>query len=398
MSRESGARWQPSYVTESALSTPSGTAFTKTRLLLSSEGIAQKRSNLQSQQAVGDRSVAQGRLGNKTNTFKASGELSYGTYEDFIASANMDAWVAAGTAISALSVTVVAGTTNTMAATGIGGAAGSLIAVGDYVKVSGFTGAYTSNNGYFKVTARGADLLTLAEAKNPETGVSLLTAATSQTGITVQRCSYCITGSTEKSLAFEDAYLGTSLFWEALGCVANGMTLGIGLDAIVTCGFDFIAKNVVGPAAVQYAVSYTDATVTLPIRATDCVLIFDAVPVATVTKLDLAMANQRSPQFSIGLSEATGISYGRSNLTGNMSLYLETSSFWTKYAAETRFALGLKFMDSAGLLGYAVDVPRCFITDDTFQKSETDVIQNIPFQVEKDATSGLINWRWWKLA
>jgi len=117
-----------------------------------------------------------------------------------------------------------------------------------------------------------------------------------------------------------------------------------------------------------------------------------------VTKLDLAMANQRSPQFSIGLAEATGISYGRSNLTGSMSLYLETSAFWTKYAAETRFALGLKFMDSAGLLGYAVDVPRCFITDDTFQKSETDVIQNIPFQVEKDATSGLINWRWWKLA
>lgn len=398
MSRESGSRWQPSYVTESALGTPSGTAFTKTRLLLSSEGIVQKRTNLQSQQAVGDRSVAQGRLGNKTNTFKGTGELSYGTFEDYIASANMSPWVAAGTPITTLSVTVVAGTTNTMAATGIGGTGGSLIAAGDYVKVSGFIAPYTANNGYFKATSRGADLLTLAEAKHPETGVSLLAAATSQTGITVTRMGYCITGATEKSLAFEDAYLGTSLFWEALGAVANGMTLGIGLDAIVTCGFDFICKSVLGPAAVQYAVSYTDASVTLPIRATDCVMIFDAVPVATVTKLNLAMANQRSAQFSIGLAEATGISYGRSNLTGSMSVYLETSNFWTKYAAETRFALGLKFMDSAGLLGYAVDVPRCFITDDTFQKSETDVIQNIPFQVEKDATTGLINWRWWKLA
>jgi hypothetical protein len=176
------------------------------------------------------------------------------------------------------------------------------------------------------------------------------------------------------------------------------MTLGIGLDGIVTCGFDFIAKSVVGPAGTQYAVSYVDPSVTLPIRATDCVVIMDASPVATITKLDLAMANQRSPQFSIGLSEATGISYGRSNLTGNLSMYVESSAMWSKYSAETRIAMGLKFMDSAGLLGYAVDVPRVFILDDQLAKSETDVIQNIPLQIEKDAMSGLINWRWWKLA
>ena len=91
MARASGSRWQPSYVTESSLGVPSGTAFTKTRLLLAS-GLEQRRSNLQSQQAVGDRSVAPGRLGNKTNTFRANGELSYGTFEDFSASACMNSW------------------------------------------------------------------------------------------------------------------------------------------------------------------------------------------------------------------------------------------------------------------------------------------------------------------
>ena len=65
MARASGSRWQPSYVTESSLGVPSGPAFTKTRLLLAS-GLEQRRSNLQSQQAVGDRSVAPGRLGNKS--------------------------------------------------------------------------------------------------------------------------------------------------------------------------------------------------------------------------------------------------------------------------------------------------------------------------------------------
>jgi len=398
MARASGSRWQPSYVTESALGTPSGTQFTKTRLLLSSEGIRQQRANLQSQEAVGDRSVAQGRLGNKNNTFKGTGELSYGTFEDFIASANMNAWVAAGDAIASLTVTVVAGTTNTMAATGIGGTGGSAIAVGDYVKVSGFGTGYTANNGFFKVTARTADLLTFGEAKDPVTGASLLTAATAQANITVQRCSYCVTGATEKSLAFEDALLDASIYFEALGCVCNGMTLDIGLDAIVTCAFDFIAQRVLGPSGSRYAITYAEKTTTLPIRATDCIVAIDAVPVATITALSLAMANDRSPQFSIGLADATGIAYGRSNLTGNLSMYAESDTFWAKYSAETRIALGLKFMDSTGNYGYAVDVPRALITDSSFAKTEKDVIQNLPLQIEKDPTSGLINWRWWKLA
>jgi len=394
MARASGSRWQPSYVTESALAVPSGTAFTKTRLLLSSEGIVQKRTNLQSQEAVSDRSVASGRLGNKTNTFKGSGELSYGTFEDFIASANMNAWVAAGTPVTGLAVTVVAGTTNTMAATGIGAG----LAVGDWVKVAGFTGAYIANNGFFKITGQASALLTFAGAVDPETGVSLLVAATSQANITVTKMGYCITGATEKSLTFEDANTDIAQYFEALGSVANGMTLSIGTDAIVSCAFDFIVKKVLGPAAAKYAVTYIDPSTTLPIRATDCVIAIDGTPVAMLTKLDLSMANSRSPQFSIGLAEATGISYGRSNLTGSMSIYLESSAFWSKFANETRFALTLKFMDSTGTCGYAVDIPRCFITDSSFTRSETDVIQNIPFQVEKDPTSGLINWRWWKLA
>ena len=397
MARASGSRWQPSYVTESSLGVPSGTAFKKTRLLLSSEGIVQRRTNLQSQEAVGDRSVAPGRLGNKTNTFRATGELSYGTFDDFIASACMSSWVPAGTAISGLAVTVVAGTTNTMAATGIGGTGGSLIAVGDYVKVSGFGTSYESNNGFFKVTARTADLLTFGEAKDPETGSSLLTPATAQAGISVQRCGYIKTGSTESSLTFEDAQLDIPYYFEALGSVANGMTLTIGLDALVSCSFDFIAKKVLGPSATQYASSYTDATTTLPIRATDCVVIINAVPAATVTSLSLAMANDRSPQFSIGIPDATGLTYGRSNLTGNMSIYVESSDYWKKYSEETRIALGLKFMDSTGIKGYAVDVPKCLITDSSFAKTEKDVIQNIPIQIEKDSTTGLINWRWWKL-
>ena len=256
MARASGSRWQPSYVTESSLGVPSGTEFKKTRLLLAS-ALEQKRSNLQSQQAVGDRSVAPGRLGNKTNTFRANGELSYGTFEDFIASACMNSWVAAGTAISALSVTVDAGTTNTMAATGIGGTGASLISVGDYVKVSGFASGYTANNGFFKVTARTDNMLTFGEAKDPETGASLLTAATSQAGITVQRMGYLITGSTEKSLAFEDAQLDIPFYFEALGCVANGMTLSLATDGIVTCNFDFIAKKILGPSGTKYAGSYT---------------------------------------------------------------------------------------------------------------------------------------------
>lgn len=394
-----GSAYRLSYVTESSFGTPSGTAFQILHGSLNAGG-SLNRAQIQSQAIRSDRGMASTRFGSKKPALRYPFELRYGAYEDFIASWNMSSWAAAASAISALTVTVVAGSTNTMAATGIGGTGGTLIAVGDWVKVSGFTGGYTANNGYFKVTARGADLLTFGQAKDAD-GVSLLTAASSQSGISVQRLGYNATGSTKSYVAFEEAYTDVSIYKEWLGCMANTMSLAIQPDQIITGEFGFIGKSLVGPAAATYTASTVAVSSALPMTGSDLtgVVAVDGTPVAICTGVNFSGNNSGNYLNGVFAQVPYGLTAGRSNLSGSMSLYVLDYAWYTKYLNETRFALSLKLMDSGGITGYGIEVPYCAITAEPSEnKTEDNVVQNVSFQVEPSSTYSLVNWKWYKLA
>lgn len=389
-----GSRIIISHVKESAWGTPSGTAFTKDRIN-GSAAARVARQALRSGEWRSDRGVASGRGGLKRPTLTHPFELSYGSQEDQLESVCRNAWAAAASAITGLTVTVVAGTTNTMAATGIGAG----IVAGDWVKVAGFTGGYTANNGFFKVTTAAANLLTFAEAKDVS-GTSTLAAATSQSGISVTRVSYLVSGTTEKSLAYEKGNLDIPAYREFLGCVASRMTLGFVPDQIITGSFEFMGKEMVGPAGTAYAASYTGPTTTNPIGANDTlgVLRIDGTPSAIVTALDLTLDNNARTKDSIFRSAPQGIGVGLSNLSGTISLRFNATTHLSSALNETRIALGLVMMDPAGTTGYALDIPRIFLDIPEDQEAPDDITLRFPFQAEYDSTTALVNWRWNKLA
>jgi len=394
-----GSQRRISHVKESSWGTPSGTAFQTDRVLAAAGGNVD-RSQWTSEEMRADRSIIAMRLGAKKPAMSFPFELSYGTQDDELESAFYSAWVAAGTAISSLSTTVVAGSTNTMAATGIGGSSGSLISVGDFVKVSGFSGGYAANNGFFKVTARTDNLLTLAEAKDTA-GASVLAACSSQAGISVQRMGYLVTGTTEKSLAFEEAFIDISVYAEYLGMVAKGMSLSIPIEGIIKGSFDFMGKSIVGPAGTTYTGSVVAATTTDPMdgNTTGMTLRVDGTPSAIITTLDLALDNGNDYALAAFQSVPQRIKVGRSNLSGRMGLYLTGSTYWTKYLAETPIALGAVLLDPLGLTGYAIDIPSVKLSG--FPKpnvTENDITIDCSFQAIRDATTGLVNWKWHKLA
>jgi hypothetical protein len=307
--------------------------------------------------------------------------------------------VAAGTATSGITTTVVAGTTNTMAGTGVGGSGGSAIAVGDWVKVSGFAGGYISNNGFFKCTARSADLLTFGEAKD-STGASILVAASAQASIVFQKMAAWTSGSTVKSNDFEEAQLdlATPLYRHMPGAMANTFNLSIVPRKIITGSFGYIGKPVIGPATSPYSVSTVAASSALAMMANDSVsaLRIDGTPIAIITGLEFANDNGMSDKIGLFQTTPYRIAMAESKLTGTLSLMWIDATFWTKYAAETRVALGLKLMDPAGLTGYAVDIPAVALTDLSDEQSGETVLK-VPFIVEPDSTTGLINWKWNKL-
>jgi len=390
-----GSAYRLSYVTESSFGVPSGTAFQILHGSLNAGG-SLNRAQIQSQAIRSDRGMASTRFGSKKPALRYPFELRYGAYDDFIASWNQSSWAAAASANTGLTVTVVAGTTNTMAGTGIA----SGISTGDWIKVSGFTGGYTANNGYFKVTNSVTGTLTLGQAKDAD-GVSLLTAASSQTGISVQRMGYNATGSTKSYVAFEEAYTDVSIYKEWLGCMANTMSLAIQPDQIITGEFGFIGKSLAGPAGVTYTASTTAVSTALPMTGSDLtgVVSVDGTPVAICTGINFSGNNSGNYLNGVFAQVPYGLTSGRSNLSGSMSMYVLDYAWYTKYLNETRFALSLKLMDSGGTTGYGIEVPYCAITTEpTENKAEDNVVQNISFQVEPSSTYSLVNWKWYKLA
>lgn len=395
MATATGAQRRISHVKESSWKTPSGTAFQIDRVLKDGGG-SFDRDSWMSDELRADRGVANVRMGVVKPKFSLPFELSYGTQDDFMESAFYSAWVAAGTPATGLSVTVVAGTTNTMAATGID----TGLSVGDRIKVSGFTGGYTANNGFFKVTAKASGVITLGEAKDIS-GNSTLAACSAQSNITVTRMGYLVTGTTEKSLAFEEAFTDISVFAEYLGCIASGMSLSVPQTGIIKGAFDFIGGSVVGPAGTTYTGSTIAATTTSPMDGASAgmTIKIDGALSAIVTNIDLNLSNNSDFRLAAFQSAPIGVKVGRSNLSGSMGLYFQSSAYWTKYVNETAVALGMHLMDSAGATGYSIDIPNVKIT--AFPKpqmEENDSVQNISFQALPDSTSGLVNWRIWKLA
>ena len=394
MSIAAGSQRQFAHVNEVAAGVDPGTPYTIDRFLAGAR-LWNEQDELKSAEFRPDRSVAPGANGAKHCKFTGPFELSFGSHEDHIASAFCAAWVAAGTAAAGQTVTVVAGTTNTMGATAIG----SGLAVGDWVKISGFTGSYVANNGYFRITAVAAALITLGEAVDAS-GASRLVACSSQASISVQKMGYITPGAVEKSMAIESAALDISVFGRGLGIQMNKMSLAIARNAIITGQFDGVGLQLPAPAAVKYRTG-TDvaASTTVPFQSNNSksLLWLDGSVLAIATALNLSLVNGMDDFVGAFQSIASDILLGRSDLSGSMTIGFVDSTTLAKAYNGTRVALRAQLMDALGASGYAIDIPTVKLAMPSEDTQENQRFHTYNWQAEKDA-SGIINCKLWKLA
>lgn len=395
MSVAAGASRQISHVMEVAAGTDPGTPYTIDRFLAGAR-LYNEADEIRSNEMRSDRAVAPGASGAKRVRFTGPFELSYGSHEDYLSSAFCSAWVAAGSANGSLTTTVVAGTTNTMGATGIG----TGIAVGDVVKIAGFTAGNIGNNGYYRVTARTADLLTFGEAVNAD-GTSRLTACSSVSGTSSQKMGYLIAGSTEKSMSIESAATDINVFERGLGMEMNRFSLSIAQGAIITGSFEGVGLQMPKPQGTKYRTG-TDvaASTTNPMtsNATKSFVWLDGSVLAVSTALSLNLDNGMEALIGLFQTTAYDILLGRSNLSGSITLAFMDSTVMAKAFDETRVALRCQMMDPTATNGYFLDIPSMKLALPSEDTQENKRFHTYNWQAERDSTSGLVNGRIWKLS
>lgn len=147
-------------------------------------------------------------------------ELSYESFEDFFIHALGDGdGFSADYAISAADIDAVAGGFSSGATDFV--VAG--VAVGDWIRVSGFTVNTAENNGYFRVKTVAAALITVEDSSGIIAEVSA--------GTIDIHSSKIVNGVTERSHAMEKE------FGDAFADVANQTPVFIYFNGVRTCGF-----------------------------------------------------------------------------------------------------------------------------------------------------------------
>lgn len=380
---------------------PGAVAFQEIRKLPAAT-ITQERSQISTQELNSRRALTAMRLGTRKTRVSVPFELFYSgaakQFDDLLTSWMKATWTAAGTAASFTTSFTLGAITNGVSVVTAAGPAGTTLAdtdVGKWYKLSGST--TNVYDGFYRLTAwTSTTSFTLATGQNTVVGAG--GAAVTLTPMAYIKPGTTTTGTT---VAFEEKQsdLTAALYKKVLGGMANGFSLSVTPDQIVTGSFDFFGKSLATGTTAYSNDSPTSAPTTNPMTANDSLayIMIDNVVSAVVSNFSLSGTNNLEDHFPVGSLTPYDIAAGTSTLTGSMDLYLLDGSFWTKYAGatESSITISLRLMDpdnvsAATAKGYAIDIPNVKITNLTENKTQTNLIQSVSWTaVEQKSTSAV---------
>lgn len=289
------------------------------------------------------------------------GELSYGTYDDFMEGAQFSSWLTTGTPMvdTDISINKTAGTPNTYVLESVGGdfTANSWV-VGQFVKVEGFVTAGTFWAQITSIAALTLGIRPLSDEVDEAAGAS----------ITITPLNFIRNGTERHSYTIQKAFtdLTAPEYQNFLGSVVDKMMLKLETKSILTAEFEFVAKSA-EMTETQFAGATFNASNTNDVMnavGNVAAITFDGDPGGAIfyfNNLELEVANNVRGQEAVGTLGFIGIVPGRQEINGKLELYFESSALFDKFRATTVFALSFMVADASGKR-YIFTIPRAKYT------------------------------------
>ena len=316
-----------------------------------------------------------------------NGELSPGTYKDFMAAAVRRAY-AAISASTGLSITI-AGTGPTFTVTR---GAGSWLT--DGVKV-GHVGRLTA--GSFNAANSNKNLLVLAATATvltvmPVNGVALAAEGpiASATWTPTGKVTYApSTGHTDLSYAFEHWHADLSLSEVFSGNKINRMQLGVPPQGMATIGFDFLGKDIITSGS-EYFTSPTAETTAGIAAAANGLMLVSGSSIATLTGLDITLDANMSAEDVIGSTTYQDIAEGRILVSGNLTGLFDSATLRDLFLNETEFSVVavLPVSPAAAADFVGITLPRCKATGADLDDGDKSLVRTIPFTALYNVSGG----------
>lgn len=381
MATASGINKVVSYKKETTFGTlPSPTTGGQTLRRVSSTFNLTKET-YQSEEIRTDYQLVDFRHGVRSVEGSISGELSAGTYADFLASALARNWTAATP--SALGSTTIASVGGTYTITRTTGSwLTDTVRVGNVIRLTGFA---TANN--------DVNLLVIALTATVATVVALngikLTNETVASGgafVATGKTTYApTTGHTDDSYTFEEWYADIGQSEVTVGNKVN--TVGIALPAtgLTTVDLSFMGQDLKKRGVSQFFTSPTAQNSNGIFAAVNGALIVNGAPVALVTGANFNINRNMTSEAVVGSNIKTEIYEGRIIVDGDFTTLYQDGTFAGYFDNETEIslvvALTANSLPNSEFMSFTI--PRLKLSTDTKDDGEKGIVSSNSFQALK---------------
>lgn len=381
MATASGINKVVSYKKETSFGTlPSPTTGGQTLRRVSSNFNLTKET-YQSEEIRTDYQLVDFRHGVRSVEGSISGELSAGTYADFLASALARNWTAATP--SALGSTTIASAGGTYTITRTTGSwLTDAVRVGNVIRLTGFA---TANN--------NVNLLVIALTATAATVVALngfkLTNETVASGgafVATGKTTYApTTGHTDDSYTFEEWYADIGQSEVTVGNKVN--TVGIALPAtgLTTVDLSFMGQDLKQRGVSQFFTTPTAQNSNGIFAAVNGALIVNGAPVALVTGANFNINRNMTSEAVVGSNIRPEIYEGRIIVDGDFTTLFQDGTFASYFDNETEIslvvALTANSLPNSEFMSFTI--PRLKLSTDTKDDGEKGIVSSNSFQALK---------------
>jgi len=335
----------------------------------------------QSEEIRTDYQLSDFRHGVRSVEGNVSGELSAGTYADFLASALARNWTAATpSTLDSTTIASVGGTYTITRTTGSYLTDG--VRVGNVIRLTGFATANNDKNLLvIALTATVATVITLnGNTLTPETVASGGTYA-----VTGKSTYAPTTGHTDDSYSFESWYSDIGQSEVYVGNKVN--TVGIALPAtgLTTVEIGFMGQDLKQRGTTQYFTSPTAQGTNGIFAAVNGALIVNGAPVALVTSANINVNRNMTSEAVVGSNIRPEIYEGRIVVDGDFSTLFQDGTFagYFDTEAEISLVIALTANSSANSEFMSFTLPRLKLSTDTKDDGEKGLVSQNSFQALK---------------
>lgn len=347
----------------------------------------------QSREKVSHQQIVDMRHGTRRVVGAINGELSPGTYADFMGSLLRKDFVAGATTGAITDVAAAAGPPGTFTRV-TGSYLADGIKCGDVVQWSGWATATENNGVNYRITNLTATVMTVGTATTGASGgdevVGAESAGASVTCTVVGKKTYMpTTGFTTDWYTIEHWYPGVTLSEQFYDVQVSGMRLTLPATGMATVGFDFVGLNM-ARATSLYFTSPTAATSTGIEAAVNGYIRVAGSDQGVITGATINAVRTLTGTPVVGSNYMPGLSSSQLVVAGQITAQLESGALRDLFVDETETVINLMLKTgsstSADFLGLTMS--RVKFGGAAKDDPEGPVIQTLPFQALIDTAGG----------